>query len=169
MTSGRPRTSTLLRLALLLAVFAAGGAVAGVVWEWLWTPPVGEVAGGRWLRDAEGLREDVSGTALYIVVAVVAGLLLGVLAGLLSEDSELVTLVAVVLGSVLAGWLMLEVGQALGPTDPQVLAADADRGTRLPGRLEVSGRSPYVAFPAGALIGLLVVFVGFARHPAKHG
>ncbi len=168
MTSGRPLWSVLPQLASVLLLFAAGGAIAGVVWEWLWTPPVGRVADGRWLLDADGLRADVSGTALYVLVAAVAGLLLGVACGLLPHDAELVTLAGVVLGSALAAWLMLQVGQSLGPEDPRVLAADARQGARLPDQLDVDGRSPYVAFPTGALVGLLVVFVGVTRHPSNH-
>ncbi len=167
MTRSRLHRSALPHLALVLLLFAVGGAVAGVVWEWVWTPPVGMVADGRWLLDADGLRDDVSGTALYIVVAAVAGLLLGVLAGLLPHPAELVTLAGVVVGSALAAWVMLEVGQALGPVDPRDLAADAGEGALLPGRLTVSGWSPYVAFTTGALVGLLVVLVGITRHPPK--
>jgi hypothetical protein len=161
--------SALPHLAVVLLLFAGGGAVAGLVWEWVWTPPVGTVSDGRWLLDGDALRDDVSGTALYVLVAAAAGLLLGVLAGLLSQPAELVTLAGVVLGSVLAAWLMLEVGQAMGPADPRALAQAAGQGARLPGRLAVEGESPFVAFPTGALVGLLVVLVGVARHPSKHG
>lgn len=152
--------AALTRGLLVVAVFAAGGALAGVVWEWIWTPPSGVVIEHRYLLDGEGLRSDFSGTALYVLVAAVTGLLLGVLVAVRTDRSELLTLGAVVVGSVLAGWLMLQVGTAVDPPDPGPLAAEAEDLTRLPDELEVAGTSPYVAFPAGALVGLIVVFVG---------
>ena len=74
----------------------------------------------------------------------------------------------VVVGSVLAGWVMYRVGVALAPPDPGPLARTARAGTRLPGTLKVSGASPFLALPAGALIGLIIVFVGLARHRERH-
>lgn len=155
------------QLALVVGVFLVGGALAGVVWEWIWTPPTGVVVDGRWLLDPAGLRGDASGTVLYVLVAAVTGLLLGVLVGVLFDRGEIVSLAGVVVGSVAAGWLMWWVGQALGPVDPQVLAATAGDRTRLPGELDVAGRSPFVAFPSGALVGLLTVFIGLTRHPGN--
>jgi hypothetical protein len=151
----------------VLALFAVGGALAGVVWEWLWTPQDGVVVDGEWLLDTEALRGDFSGTALYVLVAAATGLLLGVLAALLSERHEVATLVAVVAGSALAAWLMWQVGQALDPPDPAQVARTAEDGSRVPGELEVVGRSPFTALPAGALLGLIVVFIGLTRRPGR--
>ena len=67
---------------------------------------------------AEGERADFAGTGWYVVVAVVAGLLLGVIAGLLLDRNELVTLAAVAAGSALAAWLMLRVGVSFSAPDP---------------------------------------------------
>lgn len=147
----------------IVAIFAAVGAVAGVVWEWVWTPPVGVVVHHQWLQDEVGLRGDFSATGTYVLVAVVAGLLTGVVVSLLLDRSELVTLVAVVAGALLAGWVMHRVGSHLGPADPRHLAASAKDETQLPGPLVVSGKSALRAFPAGALLGLTVVFLGFSR------
>lgn len=155
------------QLALVVGLLLAGGALAGVVWEWIWTPPTGVVVDGRWLLDPEGLRGDASGTVLYVLVAAVTGLVLGVLVGVLFDREEIVSLVGVVVGSVLAGWLMWWVGQSLGPADPHALATTTADRTRLPGELDVAGRSPFVAFPSGALVGLLTVFIGLTRHPGN--
>lgn len=165
--TGSRLVSGLRQLVLVVGVFLAGGALAGVVWEWIWAPPSGVVLDGRWRLDPEGLRGDVSGTVLYVLVAAVAGLLLGVLVGVVFDRWEVVSLAGVVVGSVLAGWLMWRVGQVLGPADPQELAATAGERARLPGELDVAGRSPFVAFPSGALVGLLAVFVGLTRHPGN--
>jgi hypothetical protein len=153
-----------LRQALLaLAVPLVVGAVAGVVWEWVWSPPLGVVAHHHWVQDEVGLRGDFAGTGLYVVVAAGAGLLAGLVAALLARGHEIVSLAALFVGSLLAGWLMYRVGVALGPADPGVLARSAPYLTRLPGELTVSGTSPFLALPAGALVGLTVVFLGPSR------
>lgn len=171
LTVGRPSTSLPLRAAsqvvAVIALFAVGGALAGVVWEWLWTPQSGVVVEGEWLLDTEALRADFSGTALYVLVAAVTGLLLGTLAAMLFDRHEIATLVAVAAGSALAAWLMWRVGQSLDPPDPHLVARTAKDGTRVPGRLEVAGRSPFTALPAGALLGLIVVFIGLTRSPGR--
>lgn len=157
------RVSALRQVIGVLLVFAVAGALAGVVWEWVWTPPTGVVIGHEFLLDGPGLRAEFSGTALYVVIAAVTGLLLGVVVSVLSDRHELLTLVAVVAGSVLAGWLMMVVGLALDPPDPGPLARTAEDYTPLQDELQVSGRSPYVAFPGGSLVGLIVVFIGLHR------
>jgi hypothetical protein len=144
-----------------VAVLAATGAVAGVVWEWVWTAPVGVVSGHKWLaQDEAGLRGQFSGTGWYVVIASVAGLLAGAAVALFLDRVPLATLAAVVVGSLVGAWLMVVVGAALGPADPVHLALTARDGTHLPGRLEVSGRSPWASMPAGALVALALVFFG---------
>jgi len=164
MTSPRGRLAG--QLGLVLAAFALAGAVAGFVWERVWTPATGVVLDHEWRPDgALALQQQFSGTGWYVVVGTAAGLLLGLVATLLVDRVPLLTLVAVLAGSALAAWLMLRVGVALGPEDPRDLAASASDGTRLPARLEVSGWSPFIAFPVGALIGLVIILIGLGPRP----
>lgn len=159
-----PGKLTLLRrVVVIVLVFAAAGALAGVLWEWLWTPPAGVVVHHQWLQDEQGLRGDFAGTGSYVAVAAIAGFLVGAAVAFVYDAAEIVTLLAVLAGALLAGWLMHRVGLALGPADPRHLAASAKDGTRIPGRLSVSGDSEFRAFPAGALLGLVIVFFGFTR------
>lgn len=150
-------------------LLAGAGAVAGVVWEWLWTAPVGIVVDHRWMAEDEaGLRAQFSGTGWFVIIATVTGLLAGGVVSLFLDRVPLLTLLAVVVGSVAGTWIMLQVGAALGPPDPARLAQTAEDGTRLPGRLEVSRRTPWISMPAGALAALALVFFGFSagrRHP----
>lgn len=147
----------------VVAALAAVGALAGVVWQWVWTPTLGVVVDHRWSAgDALGLQHEFSGTGWYVVVGLVAGLVAGVAVALMADRAPLLTLAAVVVGSALAAWVMLMVGTALGPPDPDIAARSAADGTRLPMQLSVTGRSPWVALPSGALIGLLLVFIGLS-------
>ncbi|GAW51423.1 MULTISPECIES: hypothetical protein [unclassified Nocardioides] len=169
--------AALLQFLLAVAVIAALGALGAVVWNWVWTPPVGVVSDHQWLAEDEaGLRGQFSSTGWFVVVAGVAGLLGGALVALLLDRVPLLTLVAVVVGSVIATWLMIEVGSALGPPDPRHLALTAEEGTHLPADLTVSGAapgdlprglgflrySPWIALPTGALVGLTLVFLGLS-------
>jgi hypothetical protein len=63
-----------------------------------------------------------------------------------------------VVGSTLAGYLMLVVGHHLSPPDPQDVARTAADGTRVDGALRVTAWPPRAAFPFGALVGLAVVY-----------
>jgi len=146
----------------IVLVLAAVGVLAGLVWEWLWEPSIGVAFGGDWVPlNALEAKSAFSATGWYVVVGVAAGLLAGVGIAMVLDQRPLLTLAAVVLGSVLAGWLMTLVGGMVGPPDPELLARAAPDGTRLPAQLSVSGWSPRAAFPVGALLGLVVVFLGF--------
>lgn len=158
-----------LRVGLVLAVFAIAGAVAGVVWEWLWTPPLGLVYRDQWILEPAGPDYAFSGTGWYVVVALVAGLLTSAVLAWALVGRELTTLVSAAIGSVLAGWLMFTVGHALGPPDPRPLAAGMEDLERLPSDLRVAGASAdpvpfslessaFTAFPVGSTVGLTLVW-----------
>lgn len=159
--SGRGRRLTL-EVLLVVGVFALVAAGCGWVWQQVWEPPEGVVVEGRWFPSEVALRSVFDGTGWYCVLAAGAGLVLGVLAGWSGRTAPLLTLVAVVVGSVLAAWVMYVVGTHGNPPDPVVLAAGSPDGTRLPVPLTLEGgRSPYLVWPLAALVGLMVVnFLG---------
>lgn len=154
----------------VVAGFAAAGALCGWLWFTIWSPPSGVVVSNQWFPDPieAGLRADFSGTGLYVVIALVAGLVLGAVSAYFFDRSELATLVAVAVGSALAGWLMLQVGLELSPPDPEVLAKTAEDGTELDGHLYVGSSADEEAlvkqpallcFPAAALLGLCAIYL----------
>jgi hypothetical protein len=84
----------------------------------------------------------------------------------------------VLVAATAAGVVMYAVGTSLGPADPQALAAGSPDYTPLPGDLRLTapdrGRTPwhstaFVAFPAGAMTGLVGMFLfgspGSSRRP----
>ena len=156
-------------VAVVLATYALVGLAAGWVWHELWQPAEGVVVQHQWFATGAGLREDFSGTGLYVLIAVAAGLALGVLFAILGGVRPVVTLVACVVGSLLAGWLMLTMGEWLGPADPQVLAKDLDDGATLPSALRVSGLTPLFAFTLGTLGALALVFTVFQGNSSERG
>lgn len=149
-------------VAVVVAAAALVGVVCGAVWEMWWTPPSGLVLDHVWYPDVEGVRQLVSGTVIFVVVGLAGGVLLGAVCAWFFDRVELVTLAAVAVGSVLATWLMYEVGTALAPPDPAAAAATSVDYTTLPGPLEVEGAGAFGAIPVGAMTGLTVVFIGLA-------
>jgi hypothetical protein len=163
------------RLGAIAVGFLVAGAAAGVLWEWLWEPPVGITYEDKWFLEPAGPDISFAGIALFVLIAFTLGLVLAVLSAMW-PDRELATLATVLVSAVLAGVVMYAVGTALGPADPQVLAAGRPDFTPLPSDLGLTapdrGRTPWhstalVAFPAGAMTGLVGMFLfgsqGFAR------
>jgi hypothetical protein len=145
----------------ILAVFAVAGVACGLVWRSRLTAPDGVVVGGRWYPDPWDRGEQLSfaSTGWYVVIAVLAGVVLGLLAVWLSRAPELVTLAAVLAGSLLAAWLMLVVGLHGAAPDPQAAAAHAADGTRLAGTLSRPGRAALLVWPLAAVIPVGAAFL----------
>ena len=155
MSAGSPR-HRLVRPALVVLAFVVVGIGLGVLWaQVVWSPPQGRISAGTWYPVGEqALSAETGGTSSYVALAALGGLVLGLVSAWAATRAELLVLAAVVVGGTLAAWLMWQVGTALGPPDPDTLAA-AD-GTRLPGALTVAGASPFLTLPTVAL-GVLTV------------
>jgi hypothetical protein len=171
------RPLPLVRVVAVLALFLAAGGAAGVLWERLWHAPAGVTYHGRWYLEPAGPDVSFEGIALFVAIAFPLGLVLGVLSGLWREH-EVATVVTVLVAATLAAVVMYAVGNALGPADPQALAAGQPDYTPLSGGLGLTapdpGRTPWhstalVALPAGAMTGLVGMFLlgsrGLPRRP----
>jgi hypothetical protein len=166
--AGQLRRSLLFAAAVVVAYLVAG-AVAGVVWEWLWTPPTQVVQQHQlFYTDYGSLRQVFTGTGLYALVAAVTAALLALATGLLTRRHELLVLAAVTLGSLGAAWTMHVVGVALGPPDPAVIAKTAADGTHVSAQLVVNGKSPYLVWPMVSLFVLALVFFAWPGGRARH-
>jgi hypothetical protein len=109
--------------------------------------------------------------ALFVLIAFTLGLVLAVLSGLWAGH-ELVTVGTVLVAAAVAGVVMYAVGTALGPADPQLLAAGSPDFTPLPSDLGLTapdrGRTQwhstaFVALPAGAMTGLVGMYLFGSR------
>lgn len=169
-TKRSPVLRQLLESVVVVLAFVAAGSAAGWLWERWWTPTLGVVIEGSWVpgyrADANGFVFDFpslegffDGTAQYVVIGLGAGLVLGVLFALLGRGSEIAMLLAVLIGSLLAGFIAYRLGTHLGPLDPTILEARVDEATVLPADLRIEGRSPFFAWPLGALVGLCVTYL----------
>jgi hypothetical protein len=175
--SATRRSSPLRRVLVVLVLFAVGGAAGGVLWERLWQAPTGLAYQGTWYLEPAGPDFSFEAIALFVVIAFPLGLVLAVLSGMW-RGHEIATLVSVLVGASAAAFVMYAVGHALGPGDPQALAAGQPDYTPVPGDLGLTapdqGRVPWhstalLALPAGAMTGLVGTYLlgsrGFVRRP----
>jgi hypothetical protein len=152
---------------LVLLAYAVLGALAGVVWEWLWTPPGQVIQQHHVFYDSyASLRREFTGTGFYVVVGIVTSALGAVASCLLTRGRELLVLVLVVVGSAIGAAVMWRIGTLLGPADPASLAAHTVTRTRVPGQLAVAGKSPYLAWPLASLFVLAILYFAWpGSHP----
>ena len=156
---------------LLIAVFAVAGIAGGYAWRYLWTPPDGVAREGGWVPTPveEGLQNDFSGVAWYVVVTLVLGLVLGALTAVVLDRAEILGVLVAVLGSALTAYLVLSVGERLSPPDPDRVAAQSADDTEIPGDLEFDGWTPLLSAPVGALTALTTVYLLSTRRHVAEG
>jgi hypothetical protein len=169
--SRRSWASVTARAAIMLAGFAVAGIGGGYAWRYLWTPPEGVARGGSWVPTPveEGLQNDFSGVGWYVVVALALGLLLGAITAVVLDGAELVGVAVGVLGSALAAYLVLSVGERLSPPDPDGVAAESADETEIPGDLEFDGWTPLLTAPIGAMTALSTVYLMTTRRRIDEG
>jgi hypothetical protein len=144
---------------LVLLAYAVLGAVAGVVWEWVWTPPGEVIQQHQIFYDGyPSLRRVFTGTGLYVLVGAPASALVALAVCVRTRGREVLVLTLVVVGSSVAAALMWWVGTHLGPSDPTGLAAHTVTRTRVSGNLTVGGKSPYLVWPMASLLVLAIVY-----------
>jgi len=158
---GRGLRPALRQAAVIVVVFAIAGVICGFIWEAVWSPEPGEVVKHVWYPFSwdRAMPTDFAGTGWYVMVSIVAGLLLGAVLSWLQDRAELLTLAAMVVGGLLAAYLMRVVGLHRGPGDPQRIAKTAADGTKLPTELKLASWWLLTVLPGAALAGLSVVFL----------
>ncbi|MDZ5620629.1 hypothetical protein SFC88_07330 [Nocardioides sp. HM23] len=150
----------------VVVVAAAGlGALGGWLWYQWWGPPntgaIYDTAtwGPRWIDlTDQGLGQQFDGPAQYAVIGLGFGTLLGILGAVLGRRQAIAALVGLVVGSALAAYLAFVVGTALSPPDPERYATEANVCREepckdYPAAIEVSGWTPFLCWPIGALGG----------------
>lgn len=168
------RALSVASLGHVLVVVVAGavvGCLLGVLWEWVWSPPSGAAWKGEWFLDPDGVKQDVTATGWFTLIGLVGGILYGSLAARFGLRRPLATLVGVTLGSFATAYAMYQVGHALGPPDPRVVALTAGDWEPIVSDLRLAGvdhpmrpfsfaNGAVVAPGVGALIGLIGLFLG---------
>jgi len=154
------RDGALRDVALILVVLCVAGVVAGVVWPQLVDPVTAtRSAAGVGSPETE-LVKLVQADGWFAAIGFATCLVLALVLSLWRRHDEVVTLVTLVAGSLLAAWLCAFVGGVLGPDPAAEVLAQAGVGATAPDELVVSAKAAYLAWPLGAVVGSLFVLLG---------
>lgn len=151
-----PAAGGLVDALAVLVWFALLGAAGALVW-WQVTPLAAFTrTSDNAVMGSTELAKQFSTDGWYFVIALVGGLLSGVVLMLWRRRDPLLTVVLVALGGGLAAWMMLRLGLVLGPPKPSTATTmHLPVGSRIP--VQLAPRAPGVGFvwPVAALLGAL--------------
>lgn len=143
--------------ALVVAVWHVVAGLAGAViwWQVVTLPKVTKSADGATLAPDQLVRQiDIDGW--FLVIALVGGVLSGVILMAWRRRDPLVMVVLVVLGGALATWLMVHVGLALGPEKELTALRGLPNGGQVSMRLKLHAEGMVWIWSIGAAAGALV-------------
>lgn len=157
-----PTTSRIVPILLDAALVAAWFAVAGLIGGWIWAhvtslPQVAK-EGNTATVASEELAKQVAMDGWFFLIAVVGGVLSGVLLLLWRHRDPLLSVALVTLGGGLASWLMIQVGEALGPGDPIAALRKLPDGAHVSEQLQLHAHGVAWVWPLAAAFGALLYF-----------
>ena len=142
---------------IVMVAFLVAGLVVGLVWPQV-VEPVTVTRNDFGLQTGEvALARRFGHDAWYSILGGGAALLLGIVLTSWRRAHETATLVAVVLGALLAAWVSSVVGTATGPEAAEVVLADAAMGTSAPDQVLVTAEAAYLVWPLAAVLGAVLV------------
>lgn len=136
--------------------FAVAGVIGALVW-WQATPlpKVRKTAEGA-VYDNNALVSQVGIDGWFFVIALVLGLVSGVVLLAWRSRNPVLMVLLVALGAGLASWLMIHLGLALGPGEETAALSGAPNGTRVSMQLDLHATGVAWIWPIAALLGALV-------------
>lgn len=156
----------LVDVAVVLVWFVVAAVLGAVVW-WQLTPLAEFTRTSTNAQMGEDqLGKQVSSDGWYFTIAAVGGLVSGIVLLSIRRRDPIVRVVLVVLGAVLASWLMARIGLWLGPEAPKESLAHVAVGDTVPIQLETHADGVRFAWPVAAMVGALGVLWGLdeSRH-----
>lgn len=149
-----------------VGLFLLGGVVCAVVWAAVVEPPTYPADlprfAGRPIPTGEGLDRTFNIDATFFLTASTGAVVLGALSAALFRRYGVVTVVAVLLGSVAALLTMRYLGVGLGPEALTAQARGAGAHATLLSPLRVQATGVYFAWPVGALAGAMAALWALA-------
>jgi hypothetical protein len=164
-----------LALAVLVdvAVVAVWFAVAGLVGAWAWnqlvTLPELTKVGNSASMASEELARQVGIDGWFFMIALVGGLVSGVLLTAWRRRDPLLTVALVALGAGFASWLMIHVGRALGPDDPIAKLRALPEGAHASDQLRLHAHGVAWVWPIAAAFGALIYLWVLAKPSGDSG
>lgn len=150
------RRRLLVDVVVVFGVLLALGVLGAVLWWQVVDLPHARLSNGTVVISPDDLTHEVGIDGWYAVIALGAGLLAGVGLTAWRRTDPLVTVAAVGLAAVAAGWLMRLVGRVLGPGDPVAALRAGHSGDTAPVRLVLHASGVVWLWPAAAALGALL-------------
>jgi hypothetical protein len=150
---------------VVLGSFLLAGVAAGLLWPHLVEPVLVSRTDAGISTDELALAHRFSNDGWYAVLAAVGGLGLGLVTTAWRRTHEVVTLLVVVAGALLAALVSAQLGHLLGPEDPDIVLAGAEAGATAPDVVRVTAEAVYLVWPIAALVGALLVLSSAPGEP----
>lgn len=152
--SGTPRT-LVRETGLVVGAFLLLGIVGAVLWWLLVDPATFTVTAQGGSMGEPQLARRFEPDGWFVVIGLLGGLCAGGLLSWWRSRDPWRTTLLVLLGALLATGVMIVLGRALGPADPEVLISSLSPGHHVPVRLVLTAKVSALAWPFGALVGCL--------------
>lgn len=138
-------------LAFIFIVYGGLGVIAGLFW-WLLTPlPHYAAVEGQISMDSVQLMKRANSDVYFILLAVCAGLIGGLLTAMRRVGNPLSWVLLILVGSSLASIVMWQFGELLSPRDLRELLKELKPGQTLVVPLRLEAKPALLALPATAL------------------
>jgi hypothetical protein len=167
-----PPTDLVVRAVVITCVaFAVAGAFAGWLWAQLADPAAYEVLRAGAIMGEEQAGREFGVDVTYALIAVCIAVPLGLLAGWRWHRVGWPEVLAAAGGSGIAAVLSWRLGIVWGPDDPVGRLPTAQVGDLLPAQLDVHAKGLLLAWPVGALVGVIIAVLLFSRpsRPQPYG
>ena len=149
--------------------FVVAGLVGGWVWAHVTSLPQVTKQGNNATVPAEELAKQVGMDGWFFVIALAGGLLSGALLLAWRHRDPLLSVVLVALGGGAASWLMLRVGEALGPGDPIAALRSRPEGAHVSEQLRLHAHGVVWVWPIAVAFGALLYLWVLAKPGAEPG
>lgn len=159
-------------IVVVLGTFLVAGAVAGVLWPQLVEPVTVTRNEFGLVIDEVGLARRFNNDGWYALLGGAGGLLLGTVLTLWRNAHEVVTVLVVTAGAMVAALVSARVGTWLGPDAPEQVLEGAPQGATAAAQVQLASSAAYLVWPVAALTGAVVVLwtsTRFDRDPTRRG
>jgi hypothetical protein len=167
-----PPTRLVVRAVVVTCVaFAVAGAIAGWLWAELADPPAYEVLRAGAIMGEEQAGREFGVDVTYALIALGFAVPLGLLTGWRWHRVGWPQVLAAAGGAAIASVVAWQLGVRWGPSDPADGLPAAQVGDLLPEQLDVHAKGLLLAWPMGALVGLIIAVLLFSRpsRPRPYG
>lgn len=147
--------------------FLLTAVVVGLVWPSTVDPVTVERLDGGFSTGELALTEQFDNDGWFMILGAAACGVLGLVLTLLSRLDELATVALVPAAALLAALLAAQIGTWAGPEDPAGVLAAAETGGTAQDTVQVRSTGAYLAWPGGALVGVLAALSLPAWHARR--